>query len=498
MHTVSLRSSHRSVSLDSFTLWASVIALAIVFTTGCATGSGDSGAQPPLAGNTAVTVLASSTGNDQLPELALGITGITLTDAKGTTVPLLTTQQNIEFMHLNGGVEPLTTASVPQDVYTSATVSVSYGIPVCVTYDTSGENLNFYSVQSASGSDVMVTLPAPITVTGTGMALELNLQVSKSTNFSTCAGIVTGPIPFSLTPAFNLTPVTLAAQPSNTTNGLATGLRGMIGTVTSGGTRFSVAGEFGVGNDAPIWQVSSNGSTVFQGLTGASQLATGMPVDMDVAIQADGSLLATRVAVYDTNPSDLSFSSGPQTSVAASQSYMAPLGVETQGPDFHGEGGDIGPDNFGGAVFQTSGSMTNVSSLPFTASFSGANMVPGQNVFVTTHSAVNNGPYQAATVTLIPQTLNGTVSAVSTSGNFTTYTLTLAAYDLFPDLAGQPAQNTLLTNPASVTVYVDSNTQMLNSDPIAVGSVLRFTGLVFNDNGTLRLDCAQVNDGVAE
>jgi hypothetical protein len=32
----------------------------------------------------------------------------------------------------------------------------------------------------------------------------------------------------------------------------------------------------------------------------------------------------------------------------------------------------------------------------------------------------------------------------------------------------------------------------------AVGDVLRFNGLVFNDNGTLRMDCAQVNDGVPE
>jgi hypothetical protein len=47
-------------------------------------------------------------------------------------------------------------------------------------------------------------------------------------------------------------------------------------------------------------------------------------------------------------------------------------------------------------------------------------------------------------------------------------------------------------------VYVDSNTQLLNSEPIAVGSPLRFNGLVFNDNGTLRMDCAQVSDGVTE
>jgi hypothetical protein len=74
----------------------------------------------------------------------------------------------------------------------------------------------------------------------------------------------------------------------------------------------------------------------------------------------------------------------------------------------------------------------------------------------------------------------------------------LAAYDLFPNFAVQPGQATLLTNPGSILVYVDSNTQQLNSDLLAVGSVSRFNGLVFNDNGILRMDCAQINDGVAE
>jgi len=32
---------------------------------------------------------------------------------------------------------------------------------------------------------------------------------------------------------------------------------------------------------------------------------------------------------------------------------------------------------------------------------------------------------------------------------------------------------------------------------LAPGATFRFYGLVFNDNGTLRMDCAQVNDGVA-
>jgi len=39
---------------------------------------------------------------------------------------------------------------------------------------------------------------------------------------------------------------------------------------------------------------------------------------------------------------------------------------------------------------------------------------------------------------------------------------------------------------------------MLNSNALTVGNTLRFYGLIFNDNGTLRMDCAQVNDGVSE
>jgi hypothetical protein len=56
-----------------------------------------------------------------------------------------------------------------------------------------------------------------------------------------------------------------------------------------------------------------------------------------------------------------------------------------------------------------------------------------------------------------------------------------------------------LNSPANVIqAYVDSNTQLLNSAPIAMGSLLRFRGLIFDDNGTLRMDCGQINDGVPE
>jgi hypothetical protein len=96
----------------------------------------------------------------------------------------------------------------------------------------------------------------------------------------------------------------------------------------------------------------------------------------------------------------------------------------------------------------------------------------------------------------MPQTIDGIVSGVSSSGGFTTYTVTLPPYDLFPALSVQPGQTTLLTDPAKVVVYVDNTTQMLTSKPPAVGSALRFNGLVFNDHGTPRMACRDVKDGV--
>jgi hypothetical protein len=124
-------------------------------------------------------------------------------------------------------------------------------------------------------------------------------------------------------------------------------------------------------------------------------------------------------------------------------------------------------------------------------------MVAGQYVYVSSQDlSYFGGVYTpATTIVLMPQTINGTVLGSAKSGNFTDYTVSLASYDLFSMLAVQPGQTTLLSNPSEVEVYVDSNSQILNSQPLASGSTLRFYGLVFNDNGTLRMDCARVSDG---
>jgi len=58
-------------------------------------------------------------------------------------------------------------------------------------------------------------------------------------------------------------------------------------------------------------------------------------------------------------------------------------------------------------------------------------------------------------------------------------------------------QGISLTSASGTKVSVDTNTVMLTSAP-ASGDTLRFYGLVFNDYGTLRLDCARISPGVTE
>ncbi len=490
-------SSALSASFHSF-----LIILTLLFGTGINTGCGSTApASAKFSGNTNVVVLVSSTANDQLSQFSVTLQKLTLTSQSGQTVSLLASSVSDEFMHLNGHAEPLATVSVPQGIYTSAAITVSEALPACTGQSSGGVIVDEALSAGLSGlTSASVEQDQPIHVTSSSMGLVLDLQVSKTAPFvGGCSQSLTDEVP--ITPIFTLTPISIAAQPTNSANGKVLGIEGLIRSVNTDGSGFTAGALYSVNEGTPplTWQVSLNRDTVFHGVASAAALTDGMPVDMDLAIGLDGSLLATRVSVYDTATTNLSVAFGPQLSMFPSGSYhsvypvMNALSVEQQG-DLPSLGGLYSLN----ATSQISGQFTNLQSLPFVATFNSADMVDGQNVLVTAHTTAPTAPEPVNTLTLLPQTINGTVSAISTEGNFTTYTVMLAPYDLFPNLAVQPGQTTLLTNPNTVVVYADSNTQILSSGTVSVGGLFRFYGLVFNDNGTLRMDCAQVNDGVAE
>jgi hypothetical protein len=88
---------------------------------------------PTPRGDTNVTILFSSTANDQLSEFGLVFQSITLTRQSGTKVILLSGLSGAEFIDINGGVQPFATATIPQDTYTSASVTLGSAQFTCVT-----------------------------------------------------------------------------------------------------------------------------------------------------------------------------------------------------------------------------------------------------------------------------------------------------------------------------------------------------------------------------
>jgi len=454
-------------------------------------------------------MVVSSTANDQFASFYVAVTSISLTNQAGTTVSVLTAPQSnaftqiqeAEFIHLNGQMAPFLAAMVPQGTYTSATLTYSYAQFTHIRLNATGA---LESVTDAVGGvnsipqTASVNLPAPLAIRGSAMAVSLDLQVSTSATFTDHG--TPQQDTYAITPIFTLTAVAPAPQaPAR-----VMGVDALISSITSGGNSLSLMIDYAFNNPTfPVgatFTVATNSSTVYQGIANFSALAAGMIANVDLTLQSDGSLLATRVEVDD--PSATNVLTGPLGTVFDAQHQIVELGRTNE--EFNQSvvpGSNFMPYSFdANTAFMVSGQIAVPSNLPFSAMFDSSSMIAGQNVAVGSQVIVTSGGAKthATTITLMPQTINGTITGVSSSAGFTVYTVSLAAYDLFPILAVQTGQTTVLQNPSSIQVYVDSSTQMLNSNAIAAGNVFRFNGLIFNDGGTARMVCRQVNDGVAE
>lgn len=338
-----------------------------------------------------------------------------------------------------------------------------------------------------------MTLPSPIAISGSAMGLLLDLQQPAS---ATLTKNSPGPDTYSITPTF-----TLVTAPITQAN--LKGLDGQVTSTSSGENKFTLKTVNGYSRpNAPagaLFAIATNASTTYQGISGFAGLAAGTFVNVDLALQPDGSLLATRIEVGDPNATNVMI--GPVSFVycacIAPSHSLWDVGSLQQGADL-----DTNPiDSWGysydaNTVFRISQQLSVPTNLPFPATFDASNVVAGQ--YVSVSSLAISSSVRATTVTLRPQTINGKVTAVSGAGPFSVYSVSVAPYDLFPTLAVQPGQTTVLQNPIAVEVYIDSSTELLNSNALSPGSVFRFNGLIFNDNGTLRMFCAQIRDGAPQ
>jgi hypothetical protein len=461
-----------------------LLTLALALITGCASNS----VSKPNSESASPACVSKAGANVQVPLLvtsdaALGpllafelkIDSVTLTGSCGNTVALLDQPLTVEWTHVNGSSEPLLLASVPADTYTGATVT--YENPnIAYLWPT---KTDFVSNEVTTGMvSGQVDFPSPITI-GTGPSsilldalLTQPLIINSKTN--------------TVSPAFQVSQQAVAANPTIDTNGKE-GLRGLAASISSM-TAGAPLDELTVVNQAGVSiPIATNSSTQYQGLSGLAALPAGAPVDLDVATQADGSLLATRVQVENpaawgawVGPLVVTYPQGASEEVVPRQweesSNMAQSYANF--PSYFALTGGTRYEMYGGAI-----DLVNLPFSPQFAAFADTALGQGLSVsYATQQTAASQSLTQAQTTTLIPRNFSGTVSAIDNNGSSVTYTLTLAPNDLMSVMSGT----------TSITAYTNDGTQMETSEPLAVGSTVNMHGLLFNDGGTLKLVCDQV------
>lgn len=487
---------HTRLYRQSAVFTLSILNMLALFLNGC--GSANTPVVPPTPGTTNVVVLLTSTANDRLVFFNLAISNISLTDSTGKSVTLFDNPNAAaplyptEYVHLNGVSEPLVTATIPQGVYPTASIKAGYCSFTNVWVNSSGalnEDTYAQGLCAQGTGTTVVTLPSPITVSGQTMALSVNLQVPQSYTLNGTGATAS----YSISPAFSLTPIHVRSNPTSEANGKINGINAQIASINAASNAFVAQLTDGVSLN-----ISSSAATSYQGVAGISSLTAGMTIDLDVTIQPDASLLATRIEVDDSGAAQAVI--GPLFAPSSQAGQFISLANEQLGCTVSALGFCSNAFQFdGNTAFRFSNQLGNLQNLPFAPSFDGSSMFLGQNFSAFSSGVVNAQSFATVrTATLMPQTINGTIMAVSSQAGFSLYTVAMAPYALVPTLQGYVGPINRLNSPATVTVYVDTNTQFLNSTALHAGALLRFRGLLFDDNGALRMDCSQISDGVPE
>jgi len=443
--------------------------LAALVLSGCSAGSSNGAAINPNTAKTTTQTLITDAPADQVLSLALTVDSISLTDSTGASTTVLSTPVPIEVSHLDAVQEPLLPPlNIPQDTYTSATITVADPVVVYVDSTTS-KPVKVNATLAASSTTV--TFNAPITVSATSAPICFDLLVGQSVSIS--GSTVT------VTPTFNVTQIALSTAPTNGNNGKVSGVLGEVVSVS--GTSLVIQGPNG-----QQLTLTTNSSTVFQGFTALSTLTAGELIDADVAQQSNGTLLALRIHLCPPQVADLLV--GPVTAITGTPaSSFTQLVRQPLGP---GVTASTTATTYtvtvnSSTTFGLAPQAGTLPTLPFTPVFSAATMIAGQNVATGASSiSTTADTATAATVTLAPQTVDGTVASQTTAGGFIVYTVTLPSQSALGSLSGA----------TSVVVYVNTSTQMMNATAVTTGSAVRFNGLLFNDAGTLRLIAGACND----
>jgi Domain of unknown function (DUF5666) len=440
-------------------------ALAVV---GCSMVKTNPGTTVANTVKASVPISITDAPSDQVLAASLTLKSVVLTDSKGATASLLTSPLTFEATHLDAVQEPLFTPAVPEDTYSS--VTLTYSNAQVAYIDPSTKDVVIATAMLANTSQT-ITFATPVTVSNSSTSLLIDYLVANSITISGTTVTVA--------PDFKVVEVPIRPHPGRGTEGRQDGVKGSITALAA--NNFTLSNSE---NTSVVIAVDAN--TKYEDLSGFSALAVGMLVEVDTETQSDGSLLARRVEQEEKPEAARILLVGPITKTSGSpvttftQVVRQEIGTTSSSL--------VQTDTItitSNTRFRLPGRFGDVAgaSLPFSAALSAATLFPGQNVAVTTHSVTNNAA-DAVSIRIAPQTIGGTIAAIAGKADM--------VYDITLDPASWLAT---LTGETTVTVYTNGNLQEINKTMPAVGDAARFNGFLFKVNGKLVLFATVQADG---
>jgi len=475
-----MKTNSKYQTIDQQNSWPSMmaagaaLALAGVLTACGGGSSATTNPTPTPAAKTAVQVNMGDAPADWMLAFSMNINSMSLTGSNGT-VSAVSSSTPMEMMHLMGTMQPLAMISAPQGSYTGASITIGSATAMYMDPTTKAPMQKTITAT--------VNFSSPITVGTTPMAMGFDLDLASSVTADSSGNL-------SLNPVFHVTSgMQGSGSPLNPTNG---GIQQMMGTVSGvSGSSFTMTSM----QAAQSFTFATNSSTTFDNMSGMSSMGNGMLVMVDASLQADGSLMATKVQSMMSSGGVMG--GGIITAVTGQPPTALTMVMQ------NGVGTGMMSSYFAaGATIDLSGNTTydidednmDMSGLSFTPVFDASHIYAGQSVMPISSSGMMSGgsgmmgggsmggTMTASEVALEPQGMTGTISTAVTSGSSSSLTLTLPSDSAF----------TTLTGATSVTVFQQANTTISGTSPIASGASVHVFGLLFFDAGQWKMVAARM------
>ena len=444
--------------------------------TACGGGGSSStsgtGSNPTPAAKTPVQVNMGDSPADWMLAFSMNITSMSLTGSNGSAT-VVSSSTPMEMMHLMGSMQPLAMVSAPQGTYTGASITIGSATVMYMDPTTKAP------VQATIPGPINanVTFSSPITIGSTPMAMGFDLNLASSVTAGSGGSL-------SMNPTFHVSSgMQGSGNALDPTNG---GIQQMMGTVSSvSGSSFTMTSMQAAQN----FTFATNSSTVFDG-TSMSSMSGGMLAIVDATMQADGSMLATKVQLMMGSGGAMgggiitAVTGQPPTSLTMVMQNGAGTGMMSS---YFAAGVTI--DLNGSTTYQIDEDNMDMSGLPFTPVFDASHVYVGQSVMPISSGGMMSGgggmmggssmagTMTASNLELEPQGLSGTVATTITSGAAASFTLTLPSDSAF----------TTLTGATTVTVYQQAGTTIAGGSSIASGSTMHAFGLLFFDGGQWKM-----------